>query len=81
MSRSPSDRRRKQAHAFGMATIEDEQTENDRVAAWRFEVLVRTGYSPVQARRLAAEPEVDLRVAERLLAEGCPPDVAARILG
>ena len=63
-----------------MATIEHEETEGDRVAAWRFEVLVRTGYSPTQARRLAAEPDVDLRLAERLLADGCPPDVAARIL-
>lgn len=63
-----------------MSTIEDEQTEAERVAAWRFEVLVRTGYSPAQARKLAAVPEVDLRLAERLLADGCPPDVAARIL-
>jgi hypothetical protein len=63
-----------------MATIEHEQSEADRVAAWRFEVLVRTGYTPSQARKLAAELEVDLRLAERLLAEGCPPDVAARIL-
>jgi hypothetical protein len=63
-----------------MATIEHEETEADRVAAWRFEVLVRTGYTPAQARKLAAEPDVDLRFAERLLADGCPPDVAARIL-
>jgi len=63
-----------------MATIEHEETEPDRVAAWRFEVLVRTGYSPAQARKLAAALEVDLRFAERLLADGCPPDVAARIL-
>ena len=63
-----------------MATIEHEQTEAERVAAWRFEVLVRTGYSPAQARKLAAELDVDLRLAERLLADGCPPDVAARIL-
>jgi hypothetical protein len=63
-----------------MATIEHEETEADRVTAWRFEVLVRTGYTPAQARKLAAELDVDLRLAERLLADGCPPDVAARIL-
>src|SRR5690349_3532906 len=64
-SRSPSDRLERQAHAVAMATIEHEETEADRVAAWRFEVLVRTGYSPAQARKLAA---------------ACPPAVAARIL-
>ena len=62
-----------------MATVEHEQSEVERVAAWRFEVLVRTGYTPAQARKLAAT-DVDLRLAERLLADGCPPDVAARIL-
>ncbi|HEY2371478.1 MAG TPA: hypothetical protein VGH82_02930 [Gaiellaceae bacterium] len=64
-----------------MATVEHEQPEVERVTAWRFEVLVRTGYSPAQARKLAAALDVDLRFAERLLADGCPPDVAARILG
>jgi hypothetical protein len=65
----------------GMATIEHEsQTEPDPVFFWRVEALERAGYPSLDAWELAAAPEVDLRFAERLLAKGCPPSTAARIL-
>jgi hypothetical protein len=67
-----------------MSTIEQtpqvERTEATRVFDWRFSELVRAGYSADQAWLLASAPEVDVRLAERLLAEGCPPDTARRIL-
>ena len=67
-----------------MSTIEqtpaEERTEATRVFDWRFSELVRAGYLPDQAWLLASAPEVDVRLAERLLAEGCPPDTARRIL-
>jgi hypothetical protein len=64
-----------------MATIEDEpQIAPDPVFYWRFYALQRAGYPPSEAWQLAAVPDVDLRLAERLLAEGCPPSTAARIL-
>jgi hypothetical protein len=64
-----------------MATIErDAETDRDLVFEWRLQALLRAGYSRAQARRLAAVPEVDLREAERLLAQGCPPSIAAKIL-
>lgn len=47
---------------------------------WRFQELLRAGYSHDQAWRLASDAHVDIRAAERLLAEGCPRDVAQRIL-
>ena len=67
-----------------MSTIEQTPTapwaEAARVFDWRFAELVRAGYSPDQAWLLASAPEVDVRLAERLLAEGCPPETAQRIL-
>jgi hypothetical protein len=47
---------------------------------WRFTELTRAGYSDADALLLARDKGVDLRVAERLLAEGCPPETALRIL-
>jgi hypothetical protein len=47
---------------------------------WRFAELCRAGFTSEQAWRLASEPSVDIRAAERLLVEGCPPASAVRIL-
>jgi hypothetical protein len=67
-----------------MATLDtSEQTappEIVRVLDWRFAELVRAGYEPEQAERLAVAPGVDLHVAVRLLDQGCPPALAERIL-
>ena len=67
-----------------MSTIEQTpaaaRTEATRVFDWRFAELVRAGYSPDQAWLLASASEVDVRLAERLLSEGCPPETAQRIL-
>lgn len=56
------------------------RAEAERVLDWRFAELLRAGYSPNQAWRLASTPAVDVRLAERLLADGCPPETAQRIL-
>jgi hypothetical protein len=64
-----------------MAMIAHEaEAEQDLVFEWRLEALARAGYPPEEAWLLAASREVDLRVAERLLAAGCPPTTATRIL-
>jgi hypothetical protein len=65
-----------------MATLAEHETETeyDRVFEWRLEVLMRSGYPSSEAWLLAAAHEVDLRLAERLLADGCEPATAARIL-
>ena len=70
------------AHAAVMSTTEylSESVEEDAVVAWRFEALRRAGYSAGDAWVVAVEPAIDLRLAERLLAEGCPPATALRIL-
>jgi hypothetical protein len=65
-----------------MSTVEERRpkVEEADIFSWRFCELVRAGFSNDQAFRLAAEPGVDIRVAERLLAAGCPAETAQRIL-
>ena len=50
------------------------------VFEWRLEELERAGYPTMEAFLLAAARDVDLHLAVRLLAQGCPPATAARIL-
>ena len=47
---------------------------------WRFEVLMHAGYLPAEAWSLATKRDVDVRLAERLLVQGCPRSTAVRIL-
>lgn len=63
-------------------TIHDADVQPDaaRVFDWRFAELCRAGFTSDQAWCLASAPDVDIRVAERLLADGCPPATAQRIL-
>jgi hypothetical protein len=63
-------------------TIHDADVQPDaaRVLEWRFTELCRAGFASDQAWHLASAPDVDIRAAERLLIEGCPPATAERIL-
>lgn len=54
--------------------------ENDSVRGWRLAELIRAGYRPVDALVLSGRSDVDLELARRLLAHGCPPETAVRIL-
>jgi hypothetical protein len=56
------------------------QVEPQEIVAWRFEALLRAGYSADGAARLAVTREVDLHIALELLAHGCPESTAVRIL-
>jgi hypothetical protein len=72
---------RSRVHIGPMATVEhDVDVERDVVFEWRLEALQRAGYPRAQARLIAADPEIDLREAERLLEQGCPAATAAKIL-
>jgi hypothetical protein len=55
-------------------------TEVERIERWRAEALERAGYEPRAARELAARLDIDLHIAADLLAQGCPQDLALRIL-
>lgn len=56
-----------------------EPDEVQRVLQWRLSRLVRAGYDEESAVRLARSP-VDLHVAIDLVEQGCPPELAVRIL-
>jgi hypothetical protein len=57
-----------------------ETTELERIERWRADELIRVGYDANQAMTLAVRHDVDLHAAADLLARGCPPDLALRIL-
>jgi hypothetical protein len=64
-----------------MPAVEDiVETELERVERWRSEELIRAGFDPGSAAQLAARHDVDIRRAAAMLAQGCPPDLALRIL-
>jgi hypothetical protein len=56
------------------------ETETERIERWRFEALVRAGYQPAGARRIAERLDIDLHVAVDLLGQGCSPELALSIL-
>jgi hypothetical protein len=57
-----------------------EDTELERIERWRAEELERAGYGTHAAGRLAARQDIDLHLAIRLLEQGCPPELALKIL-
>ncbi|HEX5173908.1 MAG TPA: hypothetical protein VFV91_07170 [Gaiellaceae bacterium] len=61
--------------------IDTVETENERVERWRTAELMRVGFPGDDAVALAVRTDVDLHEAVELVRRGCPPDLAARILG
>ena len=55
--------------------------ERDDVTRWRLDRLLGAGFAAPLALRLATTPGVDLHALLDLVDRGCPPDLAARILG
>jgi hypothetical protein len=56
------------------------ETESERVERWRTEELLRVGFDVESATLIAAEPGVDLHGAVAMIEQGCPPELAVRIL-
>ena len=50
------------------------------VVDWRREQLLRSGFSPSAASRLAGDEGFDLHALIELVEHGCPPELAERIL-
>lgn len=50
------------------------------VSAWRLRRLLESNFPPPLAMQLANTPGIDLHSLLDLVARGCPPDLAARIL-
>jgi len=56
-----------------------ERADDDVVRRWRFEELVRAGYTIPDALELAPRTDIDLHWAASLVRRGCPSSTAARI--
>jgi hypothetical protein len=50
------------------------------VASWRWEQLVQSGFRPPLATQVAADQRYDLHALLELVARGCSPELAVRIL-
>lgn len=61
-------------------TTDIQLTEDERVAHWRLEQLLRAGYDETAALVLADLVHVDLHQAVDLVSQGCASDTALRIL-
>ena len=59
--------------------IEFRDGETAKVAGWRLHVLIEAGYPLETAERIAAS-DVDLHRAVELITQGCPTEVAEKIL-
>jgi hypothetical protein len=60
-------------------TLENPQSEREKVESWRLHVLIEAGYPLPLAEKLA-DSEADLHGAVELVASGCAHETAARIL-
>jgi hypothetical protein len=56
-----------------------ERADDDVVRRWRFEELLRAGYTIPDALELALRSDIDLHWAASLVRRGCPSSTAARI--
>src|ERR671934_913043 len=63
--------RRKEARMTAAETGLRDDTELERVQAWRAGELERAGYPPAAAAKLAARQDVDLHLAIDLVRQGC----------
>jgi len=50
------------------------------VVSWRRRQLVEAGFGPAFADSLARDPQYDLHALIELVEQGCPPELAVRIL-
>ena len=60
--------------------ISQDEGEQTAVLEWRFSQLAKSGYGIDDAVVLATHTDVDLHLASDLVARGCPPALALRIL-
>jgi hypothetical protein len=58
----------------------DKKREERVVLGWRYEELIRAGYTEREAMLVADRVDVDLHQAIQLVESGCPPNTALRIL-
>lgn len=60
-------------------TLENPQSEREKVASWRLHVLIEAGY-PLPLAERVAHSEADLHHAVELVLAGCTHETATEIL-
>ncbi len=60
--------------------VELRRSAPDDVLEWRFDELERAGVEAVEALRLALDTAFDVASLRRLVARGCPPELAVQIV-
>jgi hypothetical protein len=60
-------------------TIENPQTEREKVESWRLHVLIEAGY-PLHLAEKVAHSDADLHRAVEIVLAGCTFETAAEIL-
>jgi hypothetical protein len=63
-----------------MGTELEHERQAPEVVSWRRNQLVHAGFAPAAAAFLAMDPRRDLHALLELVAAGCPPELAVRIL-
>ena len=58
----------------------DQSNEARRTSFWRLDQFGRLGFDFARAAMMADDSQIDLALARRLIASGCPLETAARIL-
>jgi hypothetical protein len=58
----------------------DQSDELRRTRRWRLDQFVGLGFDDARAELMADDSQVELGLARRLIALGCPPETASRIL-
>jgi hypothetical protein len=61
-----------------VARIDEDWAE---VTSWRLHQLLEAGFAPQLAGRTADVPGVDVHALLELVDQGCPPELAVRIVG
>lgn len=62
------------------AEVEVRESELERIERWRTGELLRAGYDHDAASDLAGRLDIDLHTAIDLVRNGCPADLALKIL-
>jgi hypothetical protein len=55
-------------------------SSSSTVLEWRRDRLLEAGFARGEAADVASDPRVDLHAVLQLVDQGCPPELAARIL-
>ena len=58
----------------------DQSDEARRTRVWRLDQFVGLGFDFPRAAMMADDSQIDLALARRLIASGCPLETASRIL-